>query len=98
MREDEFARYAERVRQLADGHERIVFGINHTRQLVRPALGVYPASHSALRRAPRGVTPPSREAIIARWAAVSVPVRSTVGFLSTVVALEFSVQSPTGDS
>jgi hypothetical protein len=40
---------------------------------------------------------PSRYAIIARCA-VSVPVRSAVGFVSSVVALEFSVESPPGDS
>jgi hypothetical protein len=43
------------------------------------------------------VTVPSGQAIIARRA-VSVPVGSAVGFVSSVVALEFSVESPAGDS
>ncbi|MGA8645152.1 hypothetical protein [Candidatus Binatus sp.] len=29
VREDEFARHPERARQFTDGHERIVFGIDH---------------------------------------------------------------------
>ena len=40
--------------------------------------------------------PPSGQAIIAR--PVSVPISSAVGFVSSLVALEFPVESPTGDS
>jgi hypothetical protein len=48
--EDEFSWHAERARQFTDRHEGIVFGINHTRQLARAALGVYPASQRKTRR------------------------------------------------
>ena len=39
MCEDEFARYPERARQFTNGHERIVFGIDHILQ-PHQALGV----------------------------------------------------------
>ena len=35
MREDEFARYAERARQFTDGHEGIGLGIDHTLRVSR---------------------------------------------------------------
>jgi hypothetical protein len=45
---NEFARYAERACRFADRHERIIFGINHTRQAVRSALSVHPRSKEKL--------------------------------------------------
>jgi hypothetical protein len=50
-----------------------------------------------LGNASRSVKLPSRYAIIARRA-VSVRVGSAIGFVSTVVAFEFSVESPAGNS
>jgi hypothetical protein len=110
---NEFARYAERARQFTDRHEGIVFRISHTRQSCAPSSRRPPTiaakspapsryrlrsfEKSALRRAPRGVPPRSRQAIIARRA-VAAPVRSAVGFVPCVVALEFSVQSPARDA
>ena len=68
MRVNEFARHPERARQFTDGHERIVFGIDHSRQgeLRRSLSGPRKPraisvrrnlDTSALRRATRGPKP-----------------------------------------